>query len=78
MREFDIEFEVNQKFTYKMSVKADTPEEALAILKDDDFDTRDAEEDLMLESYDDRSEAKIVGERITDPDGTSHRVDLKL
>jgi len=77
MREFDIEFEVNQKFTYKMSVEANTPEEALAILKEDGFDTGEAEEDIMLESYDDLSEAKVVGERITTEDGlSSRRVDL--
>lgn len=77
MRKFDIEFEVHQTFTYKMSVEANTPEEALKIVKAFDCDRHRAEEDGMSESWDDMETAKVVGERITLPDGSSHLEDIK-
>lgn len=70
MRKFDVKFEVHQKFVYKMSIEAETPEEALKIIQDDEFDTYEAEEDLLLESWDDRSTAVVYGERISSPDGS--------
>ena len=77
MREFDIEFDVHQTVTYVMSVKANTPEEAIVILKNEDFDRYHAEEDGMKDSWDDVETAKCVGERITTPDGSSHRETIK-
>ena len=79
MREFDIEFEVTQIFTYVMSVEANTPEEAVKKLQDPDFDTSDAEEDGMLESTDNRSTAICVGERVASNMliNSTHRIHLK-
>ena len=79
MKEFDIEFEVTQKYIYSVTIKADTPEEAVAYLKEHGIPEANdnSEEDLMLESNDDYSTAKCVGERITSSDGkSSHRISL--
>lgn len=77
MREFDIEFEVTQKFKYWIPVKAETPEEAIRILQSGELDAHDAEEDYMIESQDNTEEARCLGERITEGDGNSHRIQLK-
>jgi len=66
MKEFDIEFEVNQKTLYSMTVEAETPEQAIEIAKHEDFDRHEAEEDCLLESYDDVDTIKVVGERVKD------------
>ena len=70
MKEFDIEFEVNQKTIYSMSVEAETPEQAVEIASGDDFDRHEAEEDCMLESYDDVHTMKCTGEYGARKDGT--------
>jgi len=72
MKEFDIEFEVTQKVTYNMSIKAESPEQAIKLAKDPDFDRGEAEEDTLLESYDDVNTIKVVGERVSDG-VSSHR-----
>ncbi len=74
MKKFDIEFEVNQKFSYAMTVEANTPEHAIAIAKNEDFDRSSAKDDCMLESEDDLDTIKVVGERISNDNGvSSHR-----
>jgi hypothetical protein len=77
MKEFDIEFEVNQKFTYAMTVQAETPQQAVELAKHEDFDRHEAEERGMIESFDDTDTIEVVGERITSPNGVgSHRIDI--
>lgn len=72
MKKFDIEFEVNQRFIYSMTVEANTPKEAITFSKDKDFDRHQAEDDYMLESEDNLDTIKVVGERIQDGDNSSH------
>ena len=72
MRKFDIEFEVHQTTIYTMSIEAETPEQAIEIAKHEDFDRHSAEEDTLLESWDDTDTIKVVGERVED-DTSSHR-----
>jgi hypothetical protein len=70
----DFEFEVNQRFIYSMSIEAETPEEAVKKAKNPEFDRSEADEDLMLESWDDLDTVKCVGERIESKDMSSSRL----
>lgn len=70
MNKYDIEFEVNQKSLYTMSVEAANPIEAIEKAQDPDFDRHEAEEDTLLESYDDVSTIVVVGERVPHGMGT--------
>lgn len=73
-REFDIDFQVNQRFTYTMTVEAETPEQAIELAQDIDFDRGNAEEDGMIDSWDDTDTIRVLGERISHDNGvSSHR-----
>jgi len=77
MKKYDIVFEVNQKALYSLiGVKAETPEQAIEIAKHVDFDRGEAEEDCLLESWDDVDTIKVVGERIED-NTSSHQIPFK-
>jgi len=81
MKKFDIEFEVTQKFLYSVTIEANTPEEAVKILQEHGIprDNDNSEEDCMLESNDDYSTAKCVGERVVYDlhTNSTHRIALK-
>lgn len=79
MKTFDIEFEVNQRFLYSMGVEAETPEQAIEIAQDIDFDRHEAEDDCMLESEDDLTTIKVTGEWIKHDKGSSlKRFDIPI
>jgi hypothetical protein len=76
MKKFDIEFEVTQKFIHYTTVEAETPEQALEKFKE--MEEYESEEDYMLEGWDEKRTAEVVGERVDGPNNTSHRIPVKL
>ena len=69
MNKYIVDFEVNMKSVFEMEVEAESPQEALELVSDIEFDRHEAEEEFMIDSWDDLTTVRILGERVKDDTG---------